>query len=161
MDCSMPDSAVLHYLNSCLLSRLYYLKAFLVAQLVKNPPAKWETWVQSLGWEDPLEMGTATHSSILAWGKPSQPLLSPSLPALNLSQHQCLFWWVSTSHQGAKVLEVLGKWDQRKRNSKVYFHMARGGQHSKTKQLHEIPKGWLQNKYFLFGGFPRSLQFSL
>ena len=39
----------------------------LVAQLVKNPPAMWETWVQSLGWEDPLEKGTATHSSILAW----------------------------------------------------------------------------------------------
>ena len=39
----------------------------LVAQLVKNPPAMQETWVQSLGWEDPLEKGTATHSSILAW----------------------------------------------------------------------------------------------
>jgi len=39
----------------------------LVAQLVKNPPAIRETWVQSLGWEDPLEEGNATHSSILAW----------------------------------------------------------------------------------------------
>ena len=39
----------------------------LVAQLVKNPPAMWETWVRSLGWEDPLEKGKATHSSILAW----------------------------------------------------------------------------------------------
>ena len=39
----------------------------LVAQLVKNLPAMWETWVQSLGWEDPLEKVTATHSSILAW----------------------------------------------------------------------------------------------
>ena len=38
----------------------------LVAQLVKNLPALQETWVQSLGWEDPLEMGIATHSSILA-----------------------------------------------------------------------------------------------
>ena len=38
-----------------------------VAQMVKNPPAVWETWVQSLGWEDPLEEGMATHSSILAW----------------------------------------------------------------------------------------------
>ena len=38
----------------------------LVAQLVKNPPASQETWVQSLGWEDPLEKGKATHSSILA-----------------------------------------------------------------------------------------------
>ena len=38
----------------------------LVAQLVKNLPTMWETWVQSLGWEDPLEKGTAAHSSILA-----------------------------------------------------------------------------------------------
>ena len=40
--------------------------ASLVAQLVKNPPATWETPVQSLGWEDPLEKGKATHSSVLA-----------------------------------------------------------------------------------------------
>ena len=39
----------------------------LVAQLVKNLPAMQETWVWSLGWEDPLEKGKATHSSILAW----------------------------------------------------------------------------------------------
>ena len=38
----------------------------LVAQVVKNPPAMLETWVQSLGWEDPLEKGMATHSNILA-----------------------------------------------------------------------------------------------
>ena len=42
----------------------------LVAQLVKNPPAIRETWVQSLGWEDPLEKGKAIHSSILAWRIP-------------------------------------------------------------------------------------------
>ena len=41
--------------------------ASLVAQLVKNLPAMWETWVRSLGWEDPLEEGMTTHSSILAW----------------------------------------------------------------------------------------------
>ena len=41
-----------------------------VAQLVKNPPAMWETWIPSLGWEDPLEKGKATHSSILAWRIP-------------------------------------------------------------------------------------------
>ena len=40
---------------------------FPVAQLVKNPPAMWETWIQSLGWEDPLEKGKATHSSVLVW----------------------------------------------------------------------------------------------
>ena len=42
----------------------------LVAQLVKNLPAMWETWVPSLGWEDPLEKGKATHSSVLAWRIP-------------------------------------------------------------------------------------------
>ena len=44
--------------------------ASLVAQMVKNLPAVWETWVQSLGWEDPLEDDMATHSSILAWRIP-------------------------------------------------------------------------------------------
>ena len=42
----------------------------LVAQMVKNPSAMWETWVRSLGWEDPLEEGVATRSSILAWRIP-------------------------------------------------------------------------------------------
>jgi len=46
---------------------LQYSWASLVAQLVKNPSAMQETWVQSLTWEDPLEKGKATHSSILAW----------------------------------------------------------------------------------------------
>ena len=43
---------------------------FPVAQLVKNPSAVWETWVPSLGWEDPLEKGKATNSSVLAWRIP-------------------------------------------------------------------------------------------
>ena len=45
-------------------------RASLVAQLVKNLPAMWETWIGSLGWEDSLEEGMATHSSILAWRIP-------------------------------------------------------------------------------------------
>ena len=44
--------------------------ASLLAQLVKSLPAMWETWVRSLGWEDPLEKGKATHSNILAWRIP-------------------------------------------------------------------------------------------
>ena len=44
--------------------------ASLVVQLVKNLPAVWETWVRSLGWEDPLEKEKVTHSSILAWKIP-------------------------------------------------------------------------------------------
>ena len=62
------------------LKKLYALvrltKASLVAQTVKNPPAMRETWVWSLGWEDPLENGMATHSSILAWKIP-QTVYSP------------------------------------------------------------------------------------
>ena len=49
---------------------LQYSWASLVAQLVKNLPAVWESWVRSLGWEDPLEKGKATHSSILGWRIP-------------------------------------------------------------------------------------------
>ena len=44
-----------------------YSWASLVAETVKNPPAMWETWIQPLGWEDPLEKGKTIHSSILAW----------------------------------------------------------------------------------------------
>ena len=43
---------------------------FSLVQLVKNPSAVWETLVRSLGWEDPLEKGRATHSSVLAWRIP-------------------------------------------------------------------------------------------
>ena len=46
------------------------LQASLVAQMVKNLPAMWETWVQSLSQKNPLEKGMATHSSILAWRMP-------------------------------------------------------------------------------------------
>ena len=49
---------------------LQYSWASLVTQLIKNLPAVRETWVWSLGWEDPLQKGKATHSSILAWGIP-------------------------------------------------------------------------------------------
>jgi len=49
---------------------LQYSWASLVAQTVKNLPAMWETWVQSMGWEDPLEEGMTTHSSILPWRIP-------------------------------------------------------------------------------------------
>ena len=45
-------------------------RASLVAQTVKNLPTMWETWIQTLVWEDPLEKGTATQSSILAWRIP-------------------------------------------------------------------------------------------
>ena len=50
--------------------RHFTVWASLVDQMVKNLPAMWEPWVQSLGQEDPLEKGMATHSSILAWEIP-------------------------------------------------------------------------------------------
>ena len=49
---------------------LQYSWASLVAQMVKIPPAVRETWARSLGWEDPLEEGMATHSSVVAWRIP-------------------------------------------------------------------------------------------
>ena len=62
------------FLFLCLLLSPYPFGSFslasLVAQVVKNPPATRETWVQSLGWEDPPEEGMATHSSLLAWRIP-------------------------------------------------------------------------------------------
>ena len=54
------------YLISLNILISFLIRASLVAQLVKNSPAMRETWVRSLGWEDPLEKGMATHSNILA-----------------------------------------------------------------------------------------------
>ena len=49
---------------------MYLPGASQVSQIVKYLPAMWEAWVRSLGWEDPLEKGKATHSSVLAWRIP-------------------------------------------------------------------------------------------
>ena len=69
--CNAGDPSLIPESGRCARERigypLQYSWASLVAQLVKNLPAMWETWVWSLGWEDPLEKGTDTHSSILAW----------------------------------------------------------------------------------------------
>ena len=65
---SIPRSGI--YAGERICYPLQYSWASLVAQLVKNSPAMWESWVQSLGWEDPQEKRKATHSSILAWRIP-------------------------------------------------------------------------------------------
>ena len=65
---------------------LPYFWASLVAQLVKNMPGTWETWVRSLGWEDPLEKGTATHSSVLAWRIPWTVYSSCSHKQLDMTE---------------------------------------------------------------------------
>ena len=68
-------------------------RASLVAQRLKHPPAMWETWVRSLGWEDPLEKEMATHSSTLAWKIPwmEEPGVAKSLTRLS----DFTFWWSS------------------------------------------------------------------
>ena len=50
-----------------ILNHIIYCWASLVNQMIQNPPAMWETWARSLGWEDPLDKEMATHPSILAW----------------------------------------------------------------------------------------------
>ena len=62
----IPFQDCFSYLGSLPIS----YRSFLIAQLLKNPSAMWETWVRSLGWEDPLDKGKATQSSILAWKIP-------------------------------------------------------------------------------------------
>ena len=54
------------YIVQCREYSLYFIGTSLIAQLVKNLPAMQETWIQSLGWEDPLEKGKFIHTSILA-----------------------------------------------------------------------------------------------
>ena len=63
------------YMDKSPYSQIYGFS--LVAQMVKKLPVMWETWVPSLGWEDPLEKGKATHSSILPWPGEFHGLCSP------------------------------------------------------------------------------------
>ena len=73
-----------------------------MAQLIKNPPAMWETWVQSLGWEDPLENGTTVfcpgefHGLYSSWGRKQSDMterlsLSVCLSVPNIKTESCLF----------------------------------------------------------------------
>ena len=67
---SLCVSSLSHSVTLITLITYICLQASPIAQLVKNPPAVTETWTQSLGWEDHMEKGKATHSSILAWRIP-------------------------------------------------------------------------------------------
>ena len=67
ISCSFSLLFLLFWFSHLFLCCVIHTYASLVAQIVKNLPAMQETWVQSLGWEDPLEECLATHSSILAW----------------------------------------------------------------------------------------------
>ena len=83
-----------HWYNWIFILLRYLIQQFidLVAQLVKNPPAMWEIWVRSLGWEGPLEKGKATHSSILAWKIPwtTRSMKSQSRKRLSDFHYHCL-----------------------------------------------------------------------
>ena len=61
-----------------------------MAQVVKNPPAMWETWVQSLGWEDPVEKGKATHSTLAPTPGYKPQATNPGHNPSPLSQFQVL-----------------------------------------------------------------------
>ena len=54
--------------------------------LIKNPPARWQTWVLSLGWEDPLEQETMAHSSIPVWNKPGMTSQAGYSPRMGLQE---------------------------------------------------------------------------
>ena len=78
---------------------------FLVAQTVKNLPAIWETWLWSLGWGDPLEKGTATHSSVLAWRIPwmEEPGGLQSMGSQDMTEHLILSLSCSTEDRRTEM----------------------------------------------------------
>ena len=71
-----------------------------MAQPAKNPPAMPETWVRSLGWEDPLEKGKATHSSILPWRIP-WTVASQAPLSMGILQARILEWVAKPSPRGS------------------------------------------------------------
>ena len=75
----------------------YYTLASLEAQMVKNPPAMWETWVWSLGWEDALEEVMENHSSILAWRIPVDRGAWRAT-VHRVSKSRTWLKWLSTAH---------------------------------------------------------------
>ena len=79
-----------------------FQRAPLVAQMVKNLPAMWEIWVQSLGWEDLLEKGMATHSGILTWRIHSWSTFS----TLNLIHTS---YFLKTNSKNIKDLSIIPK----------------------------------------------------
>ena len=83
--------------------------AFLVAQLVKNPPTMQETWVQSLGQEDPLEKEMATHSSILSGESHGQRSLADTVHGVERVGHDLTtkLLWLNSDRKSLKVDQKL------------------------------------------------------
>jgi len=99
---SFWEGIIKNFYNICnILNIAQVLGTSLIAQLVKNPPALWETWVWSLGWEDPLEKGKGTHSSILAWRTP--------WTVLSMGSQRVRHSWVTFTH--LKFYYSLCSWD--------------------------------------------------
>ena len=95
--CNAGDSSSISELGRSagkgLVYPLQYSWASLMAQMVKNPPPMQETWVPSLSWEDPLEKGKATYSSILAWRIPwaKEPAWLQSMGSQRVRHHWATF----------------------------------------------------------------------
>ena len=129
MDCSPPGSSVHGIFQARVLEwgaiafsesmNIMYVMTSLVAQLVKNPSAMWKTWAQSLGWEEPLEEGMATHSSILAW---------------RILMDRGLVWripmdrgaWQATVHRVAKSQTQLSDWAHNGSHKRLFLLQSDG-----------------------------------
>ena len=140
-----------------------WIRASLVAQMVKNPPVMWETWVRSLGLEDPLEKGTAIYSSILAWRITWMGSLASSSPwvckesdvteQLSLTKltwiWKYFFEWVSEC-----------RWKNVIINS-TWFHVYKTLKKKKQPMMRESSSvvAWIWREELRFGkGLPRSIK---
>ena len=97
----------------------------LPAHLVENPPAMWETWVLSPGWEDPLEEGMATHSSILSWRIP----------------------WTIQSHKGSDMTEWLSISLSSINRDWLWYHLSQSFLHV---YLRNMRRNWKQSRELLW-----------
>ena len=84
---------------------LHYSWASLVSQMVKNLSSMWETWVWSLGWEDPLEEGMATHFSILAWRIPMD-IVAWSATVQSVTESDTTEWLSTAQHRYTYKLDA-------------------------------------------------------
>ena len=90
----------------CFPPNYHCLRAPLVAQIVKNPPAMRETWIRSLGWEDPLEEGTTTHSPVFLPGESPQTEEPARLQSIGLQKVR--YDWVTkhSTHTAVNIYPV-------------------------------------------------------
>ena len=113
MDYNPPGSSIHGMFQARILDSYYLLWNSLLAQMVNDLPAMQETWVRFLGWEDPLEEGMATHSSVLAWRISMDRgawwatfhEIAKSQTQLSTTQKHLAYFW--NSHQAAaKILKT-------------------------------------------------------